>query len=102
MEGAFQDFHEKRKTLFSDDEEYKDLYKKDKRTKPNKGTKKSQEKHDFWGETEKRENKEFFRKKVFDDFDEFFDFKREQREEGVTRDDTKGVDYKTKVMIDFD
>ena len=53
------------------------MYKKDKRTKPNKGTKKSQEKHDFWGETEKRENKEFFRKKVFDDFDEFFDFKRE-------------------------
>ncbi len=46
-------------------------------------------------------NKEQFRKKIFDDFDEFFDFKQEQKEEGVTRDDTWGVDYKAKVTIDF-
>lgn len=58
----------------------------------------------FWGEAEKHgsQSKEQFRKTVFDDFDEFFDFKQDQREEGVTRDDTKGADYRTKVTITFD
>lgn len=38
MEGSFQDFHQAKRTIFSDDEEeYKDLYRKDKRTMPNKG-----------------------------------------------------------------
>jgi len=58
----------------------------------------------FWSDAEKHEkqSKEQFRKTVFDDFDEFFDFKQDQREEGVTRDDTKGADYRTKVTITFD
>lgn len=63
----------------------------------------NKEQADFWGDAMKSEasNKEHFRKKVFDDFDEFFDFKQEQREEGVTRDDTRGADYKARVTIDF-
>ena len=42
-----------------------------------------------------------FERKVHDEFDEFFDFKRQAQEEGITRDDTKGADYKTEITIDF-
>ena len=39
---------------------------------------------------------------MFDEFDEYFDFKRQTEEAGVTRDDTKGADYKSEVEIDFE
>jgi curved DNA-binding protein CbpA len=74
--GSFQDFHQKRSTVFSDDEEeYKDLYRKDKRTMPNRAHQSKEPRADFWGDAAKKETKEQFRKQVFDDFDEFFDFK---------------------------
>jgi molecular chaperone DnaJ len=38
---------------------------------------------------------------VFDEFDEFFDFKRQAAETGVNRDDTRGADYKSDVDISF-
>ena len=39
---------------------------------------------------------------MFDEFDEYFDFKRQTEEAGVTRDDTKGADYKSEVEIGFE
>ena len=38
---------------------------------------------------------------MFDEFDEFFDFKRQAAEAGITRDDTRGADYKADVEIAF-
>lgn len=47
------------------------------------------------------ESKEQFKQQVFDEFDEFFDFKRQEAESSVSRDDTKGADYKIEVEVDF-
>lgn len=38
---------------------------------------------------------------MFDEFDEFFDFKRQAAESGITRDDTRGADYKAEIEVDF-
>ena len=38
---------------------------------------------------------------MFDEFDEFFDFRRQAAEQGVTRDDTRGADYKAEVEVSF-
>ena len=71
---------------------------------------KSQRQSDqFWSEASSRKesggraegNKEKFRQQVFDEFDEFFDFKRQAAEEGITRDDTRGADLKTEIEVSF-
>ena len=39
---------------------------------------------------------------MWDEFDEFFDFAAERNEQGITRDDTRGADYKTNVELEFE
>ena len=46
------------------------------------------------------EGKQQFKKQTWDEFDEFFDFKVGD-ESGITRDDTRGVDIRHDVEIDF-
>ena len=68
---------------------------------------------DFWKEAEesqgrdqdtatwdKERDKENFQRKVFDEFDDFFDFSSDQGYDPL-RDDTKGADYKTDLNIEF-
>lgn len=45
----------------------------------------------------RNEDKEKFRQQTFDEFDEFFDFKRQAAESGIARDDTRGADYTAEV-----
>ena len=79
------------------------------------GSDKSQDK-DFWDEAEDRgsgeggrsrkqrtyynESKEQFEKKVFDEFDDFFNFSDQQGYD-ASRDDTKGTDYKADLTVGF-
>jgi len=116
-------------TIFSDeegntDDEYYDLYrgrKSDRRTMPGRRANRTHEEafsqwrqqqaaDQFWRQSAESEtqagshragSKEQFRKQVYDEFDEFFDFKRQSAEEGVTRDDTRGADLKTEVELEF-
>ena len=124
--GSFRDYHQHKNrransTIFSDDEndadaeeEYYDLYRrKDNRTMPgrdqqndaNMGWRQRKAAEQFWNDNKKKKaassTKEQFRQEVFDEFDEFFDFKRQAAESGVTRDDTIGADLKTEISIEF-
>ncbi len=57
----------------------------------------------FWEEVDRQGNKskEQHKKQVFDEFDDFFQFKNDDHHAGPTRDDTKGADYKAEVTIEF-
>ena len=109
--------------MSNSEDEYYDLYRgrnSDRRTMPGQGGrqqdsdsahfnkwKQQRASEQFWKEASGRSsggagaNKEQFKKQVFDEFDEFFDFKRQAAESNIARDDTRGADYKLDVDIDF-
>jgi DnaJ-class molecular chaperone len=101
-----------RATVYSDDE-YESMDKTaDKRTKPmgrdtngfrqQQGNKGSQQ---FWQDVDREEakTKEDYAKKVWDEFDDFFEFSKQggNSNPGHMKDETKGTDYKADVTIDF-
>lgn len=95
--------------MYSDDE-YESFT--DRRTKPQSGGAGSEWRHDpragekFWEDVNAKENrtKEDFARKVWDEFDDFFDFSKDSNKEekasGI-RDETKGADYKAEIEIEF-
>ena len=112
----FQDMHfssqsaRQRAGVYSDDE-YENLH-PDKRTRPKSGTEGNWS-HDaqagkkFWEDSEARgsgkgkggqRHRDDFAKKVWDEFDDFFDFNDNDKRENA-RDETKGADYKADLEI---
>ena len=86
--------------MYSDDE-YQNF---DRRTKPQRSD--EQWKHDtragkqFWEDVEREgqpKSKDDYAKRVWDEFDEFFDFD----DKSTARDETKGADYKAEISVEF-
>ena len=100
--------------VYSDDE-YENLGQN--RARPKSGSSEGKWHYDpntgqkFWEDVENRgaggskggpKHKDDFAKKVWDEFDDFFDFNENQKSTGDTsRDETKGSDYKADIEIEF-
>jgi DnaJ-class molecular chaperone len=117
----FQDMHfssqqaRQRSGVFSDDE-YENINPTDRRSRPKSNTEgnwsnDARAGQKFWEDTEARgaggskggpKHREDFARKVWDEFDDFFDFNDNDKRTESARDETKGGDYKADLEITLD
>jgi DnaJ-class molecular chaperone len=89
--------------IYSDDE-YQQFT--DRRTRPQGARSEEHHQRDpnaskqFWEDVEREGGKEDHAKRVWDEFDDFFDF-NDNKQGGSRKDETKGSDYKADIEIEF-